>query len=208
MKLDGVANASAAAERFFRFYATHCISPSRDTLFNFLEGAHSLNDRLKVGVNFDLMDVKQFIALKALRNFFHHHQELLNTVRIIPTSAIPISTDLLFLCLVPKQAVEIAIDQIGKKYRDAAQEACEASFHWYGRVVNINPCIFNLGVSVFERLKEMNVPVVGEAADAFRASYEVETEEGHSHYVDGRISTFAATMSVLLADISGTEIGQ
>lgn len=37
-----------AAERFFRLYRSHCVTPDRDTLFSFLEAAHSLNDRLLI----------------------------------------------------------------------------------------------------------------------------------------------------------------
>ncbi|TBC95142.1 hypothetical protein ELH26_14430 [Rhizobium leguminosarum] len=147
-------------------------------------------------------------TLKCLRNFFHHHQELLNTVRLIPTTGMPISTDLLFLCLIPSEAVEAAIAQSQDRFRSAVRDACQETFHWYGSVVNINPCIFNFGMAAFERLTEANVQMTGDAANRLRASYEMEEEEGHSHFVDGRIATSAATMSQLLSEIARTGVGR
>jgi hypothetical protein len=38
--------AEAAGERYFRLYCKHVTQPDVDTLFNLLEGMHSLNDRL------------------------------------------------------------------------------------------------------------------------------------------------------------------
>lgn len=208
MQNKGKANVAAAAERFFRLYENHCLAPNRDTLFNFMEASHSLSDRMEVGIGQNLLDVAHFSALKCLRNLFHHHEELLNRVRLVPTTGFPISTDMLFLCLVPRETVETAIEQSRPKYRKGVREACENCFHWYGPVVNINPCIFNFGVAVFEKLNQAEVPLVGDAANRFRDLYEMEEEEGLSHFVDGRISTSVGTIGQLMADLAETDISE
>jgi hypothetical protein len=135
------ANASNAAERFFRLYRLHCVAPDRDTLFSFLEATHSLNDRLKIAHGVDFFDLQQFAALKCLRNFFHHHQELRHVVRIVPAGSYPIVTDLMILCLVPSDIVASAVNETRGRHKEEARQACDAVFHWYGTVVNINPAL-------------------------------------------------------------------
>ncbi|MER8765421.1 hypothetical protein NKH89_32045 [Mesorhizobium sp. M0923] len=155
-----LANVGAASERFFRLYQTHCVSPSRDTLFSLLEAAHSLNDRLKVGAAADFFDVQEFAALKCLRNYFHHQQELRHVVRLIPIGGYPITTDLMTLCLVPRDNVVAAIETT-KRYQEETRQACQQMFHWYGPVVNINPALFNFVVAAYERLRDRGVPPGG-----------------------------------------------
>jgi hypothetical protein len=104
-------NVSAASERFFRLYQGHCRSPSRDTLFALLEAGHSLNDRLRISLGVDFFSIPEFTALKCLRNYFHHRQELRHIIRIIPVGDYPILTDLMILCLVPRDSVIAAIDE-------------------------------------------------------------------------------------------------
>ncbi len=195
-----LANVGAASERFFRLYRTHCVSPNRDTLFSLLEAAHSLNDRLKVGAATDFFDVQEFAALKCLRNYFHHQQELRHVVRLIPIGGYPITTDLMTICLVPRDNVVAAIETT-KRYQEEARQACQQTFHWYGPVVNINPALFNFVVAAYERLRERSVPLSGEAVEEFAASYGYEEENDLSHVVDGRLATSAGSIDQLLTDI-------
>lgn len=126
-------NVSAASDRFFRLYYARCVSPNHDTLFSLLEAGHSLNDRLKLGADLDFFDVSEFTALKCLRNYFHHRQELRHVVRVIPIGSYPIMTDLMTLCLVPWTAISAAIDGTMERYRDQTRQSCHDVFHWYGR---------------------------------------------------------------------------
>ncbi|MEF3130111.1 hypothetical protein OS035_01365 [Rhizobium sp. 268] len=128
------ANTAAASERFFRLYERHCGEPDEDTLFSFLEASHSLNDRLKIGADLDFFDVSQFAALKCLRNYFHHHQELKHLVSLVPLGDYPIVTDLMYMCVVPRTSVEAAIEETMPRHKDAARRACQDLFHWYGPV--------------------------------------------------------------------------
>jgi hypothetical protein len=198
-------NASSAAERFFRFYHSHCISPGVDTLFSFLEAAHSLNDRLKISNGIDFLDLPEFSALKCLRNFFHHHQELRHVVRVVPGGSYPISSDLMVLCLVSSEVVESAINEMKGRYKEKTRQACGSVFHWYGTVVNVNPALFNFVVSAYERLIESGISLSGEAFRDFQASYLYEEKYSLSHRVDGRLVAMACNIDDLLSDIISTK---
>lgn len=195
-----LANVSAASERLFRLYRAHCLSPDRDTLFSLLEAGHSLNDRLKVGADLDFFDAPEFTALKCLRNYFHHQQELRHVVRIIPIGNYPIVTDLMTLCLVPRDIVIAAISET-RRYQGETRQACRSIFHWYGPVVNINPALFNFVVVAYERLNNRDVHLAGDAVEEFEASYRHEEEYDFPHFVDGRLSTSVGSIDDLLADI-------
>lgn len=184
-----------------RAYHSHCVGPDLDTLFGFLEAAHSANDRLKKAAGIEFLDISEFLALKCLRNFFHHHDELRHEVRVVPTSRLPVQTDLLFMCLARSELVDQAIGQVSGRFREKTQAACEATFHWYGKVVNINPCVFNFVVHAYERMVAAGIPLVGREVNDFRKRYEFEMAGGHSHFVDGRISTLAGGIEPLLLEI-------
>ena len=198
-------NASNAAERFFRLYRLHCVDPNRDTLFFVLEAAHSLNDRLKSAHDVDFFDLQEFSALKCLRNFFHHQEELRHVVRVVPAGNYPIITDLIILCLVPSAIVESAVEETRERHREATRQACNAVFHWYGTVVNINPALFNFVVGAYERMNAAGISLNGDAFQEFEASYRYEEDHGYAHRIGGRIATRAGDLDQLLADIMGTE---
>jgi hypothetical protein len=192
---------SHAAERLFRLYHTHCVRPDSDTLFSLLESAHSLNDRLRATSGLDFFDWMEFTALKCLRNFFHHHQELRHVICLVPAQNYALVTDLMVLCLVPSDIVQDAIGEASGKRQDDVRQACEAVFHWYGSTVNINPALFNFIVSAYERLTAARIALTGEAFQEFEASYRLEEDNGHAHRVDGRLATHAGSLNRLLADI-------
>jgi hypothetical protein len=190
--------AQTAAGRLFRVYERHCQEPGRDTLFEVLTAVHSLNDRLKKTTGRDLHEIEEFIALKVLRNFAHHEEEVLANVRVIP---VPAYSDLLGMCIVRRDQVERAIENVKEKWRDGSRTACEAQFHWYGEAVNINPCLFNLVVRIYELLLTITVFPPEEDVASMQASYEFEEAEGHSHYVDGRLTANVAELDAVLSQV-------
>lgn len=198
-------NASEAGERFFRLYHSHCTSPNTDTLFSLLGSIHSLNDRLKISHDLDFFDSEEFIALKCLRNFFHHHDELKYVVRFVPLHNYSITTDLLTMCLVSDKIIQNAIDSTLLRHKEQTRSACQAVFHWYGLAVNINPALFNFGVSVYERMSIAEIPLSGDAFEEFEASYKFEEENGHSHRIDGRIFTHAGSLEQIISEIMNTK---
>ena len=192
-------NLQAAASRFFKFYRAHCVAHDPDTLFNLLNAAHSLSDRLKKDVGEDFYHLDEFIALKALRNFFHHHVELQNEVKLIPISEeMPIFSDLLLLCLVPRDLVARAI---AEEKREDNRLRIERGLKLYGNVANINPAIFNFAVHAFEIVSALGVPVEGEEWEHFADSYNCEERDGHCHFVTGDIVCRAGDVEAVIEAI-------
>lgn len=192
-------SANAAAGRLFRNYERHCIEAGPDTLFDVLTAMHSLNDRLKNSVGRDFHQIEEFIALKTLRNFAHHQEEVRANVKVIPS---PAFSDLMILCIVRRDQVERAIEGTEKRWRDTTRAACERTFHWYGAAVNINPCLFNFVVHAYETLLAAGMTIPSEDVAALAESYEREAEQGHSHLVDGRLNMRAADVEAVLSRIA------
>lgn len=139
-----------------------------------------------------------FVPLKAIRNLAHHQEELRSNVRVIPT---PAYSDLAMMCVVRRDQVEHAIEATPKRWREETRAACEAVFHWYGSAVNINPCVFNFMVRVYEKVSEVGVRPAEEDIAEFETSYHYEAEHGHSHYVDGKLSAPAGEISSILENV-------
>ena len=187
-----------AAGRLFRAYESHSRSPGPDTLFLTLTAMHSLNDKLGKAKVRDFEHLEEFSALKALRNFAHHQDEIDTNVRVIPSPAV---SDLAFLCLVRRDQVERAIETVGSKWRADARGACERQFHWYGEAVNINPCLFNFMVHAYEQLAVAGVKADPASLEAFEASYQFENLQGHAHLIDGHLSGPAAELEHILTTV-------
>jgi len=189
----------AAGERFFRLYSKHCVRPDVDTLFNLLNSIHSLNDKLNGATGKNFFDNSEFVALKALRNLFHHEIELINEIRLIPVNKLPaITTDLLFLCLVPSRLVVSSFEKIEKKRRVREENVIRNTLKWYNTVVNINPCIFNFAVHTYQKLMQLGLELRGAEYLDFQSSYEFEEENGYSHFVTGDIGCHAGSVEKLL----------
>jgi hypothetical protein len=178
------------------------VSPDLDTLFNLLNAIHSLNDKLHKEFKSDFYALKEFIALKALRNLFHHQEELLHEVRIVEASNLPpISTDLLFLCLVPRALVEKAIASIAKNRTPVEEPLMREALKWYSNVVNINPCIFNFAVHVYERMNQLGLYLKSDAYRSLRNSYEFEEQSGHTHFISGDIACLVGNIDTVLKTV-------
>jgi hypothetical protein len=189
----------SSGERFFRCYSRHCIEPDNDTLFNLLNSIHSLNDRLRKEVQANFFNCPEFICLKALRNLFHHETELIHDVRIITAKKLPpFTTDLLYLCLVPRALVERAIKKIDNKWLRRDEEIIRRTLKWYGDVVNINPCIFNFAVHVYEKYALIGLKLEGDEFKLFRESYEDEEQNGKSHFISGDIACHVGSIDEIL----------
>jgi hypothetical protein len=195
-------NNKSIFERFFRLYNKFCTEQDADSLFNLLNAIHSLNDRLNKSTGDNFFQNNEFISIKALRNLFHHQDELLNELKILPANRFPeIYSDLIFLCLVPSRLVEKSIESIDKKYKKAQTRIIHSTFHWYGEVVNIYPCLFNFSVKVFEKANSLEIDLDIIEYLEFKESYDFESENGHPHYVDGKISCHANQVDDVLMSV-------
>jgi hypothetical protein len=192
---------NAAIDRFFRSYFNHCVVPNEDTLLILLNALHSLNDRLQNEVRQNFFGSSNFIALKALRNLFHHHTELIHEIKIIPVQDLPpMTTDLLIVCLVPRALIERAGSESDRRYREHVRSAFDA-FKWYGSIVNIQPCVFNVAVDVFELVDTLDVHPSSEAYSLFADSYLLEEQNGHNHRVTGDIWCVAGSVTEILSTV-------
>jgi hypothetical protein len=199
---NGLITIASAADRYFRCYAAHCVKPDIDTLFNLLNALHSLNDKMRKSCEDDFFSVKEFVALQALRNLFHHKEELLSEMRVVAAQILPpLTTDLLFLCLVPRSLVEQAIAEIGEKRKAQDELTIRSILKWYGNVVNINPCIFNFSVYVFEKSESLGLALTSTAYQSFKESYDFESTNGHSHFVSGDISCHVGSVDEVLSKV-------
>lgn len=197
LKLNNVLN--SAVGRFFRYYYKHSTAPDADTIFELLNSLHSLNDKLKSKLKVDLFDSPYFIALKSLRNFVHHEDEIYSEIRIINQEDIAFTSDLMYLCLIKTDTVEKAINGLDKRRRKVDEATIRSEFKWYDNVVDINPTVFNCAVHVFEKIKSLDIDIQDDCYEEFSDSYAMEEEMGYNHFVTGIISCHPADMEKLRA---------
>lgn len=193
-----------AIGRFFRSYHAHCTNPTADTLFNLLNSLHSLNDRLRKQAQVDLFDCDEFLALKALRNFFHHEAELPSRVTVVPLTSG--AADLLFMCLTRSEYVNRAC--ANSRINAGERARIESVIRFYGPVADLNPCVFNCAVKVFEKVEPLGIAPQDEPTyEEFKISYEYESQERLPHLIDGRLRVPAADIPALLAAIQEANHG-
>jgi hypothetical protein len=110
------------------------------------------------------------------------------------------TTDLLVVCLVPADLIEQAAMETDRKYREQVRSAF-AAFKRYGSIVNIQPCLFNVAVDVYELVAELNVTPSSDAYMAFEQSYQFEECNGHDHRVSGNIWCSAGSVTEVLQKV-------
>ena len=181
-------NIIPAVDRLFRTYYDYVQSASEDTLFPLLNALHSLDDRVATVHGRQFFSMPEYVALKALRNHFHHGGEVKYAVRVKPLSTVRLVSDLRDVCLVSAQDCEAAIKGARKQYQDETAQAFADTTKVYGTVIDINPCIFNVVVRIYEKLGTLGISGEGDAFREFQEQYNWETTNGYSHYVDGGIS--------------------
>ncbi|MGZ8340266.1 MAG: hypothetical protein ACXWU9_11855 [Telluria sp.] len=184
-----------AIDRVFRTYVQYCTAFNEDSIFQLLTALHSLDDRLNPAHGRVMFKIPEYIALKALRNHFHHGAEVRNTVRFKSLAGTGVSSDLGQVCLISFADAIAAIDGTEKKYRIQAADAIAATFKDWGTVVDINPCVFNCVVKVFETTQALKIPGASEEYAKFKNQYDWESHHGHAHYVTGAVSLHAADVS-------------
>lgn len=187
-------NITPALDRLFRAYGGYLQNTSKDTLFLLLNALHSLDDRLVPEHGRLFFGVPEYLALKALRNLEHHGVEVKYVVSAKDLGEALLSTDLASVCLISVAHRDAAVEGDKKKkqeFREKDREAFENTTLQYGDVLDINPCIFNCVVRMFEILRGLGLESDAEEYSLLVESYEFEEAHGHSHYVSGRVATRA-----------------
>ncbi|MEP0174122.1 MAG: hypothetical protein ABJH28_07930 [Paraglaciecola sp.] len=192
----------SSSERLFRLYFKQCTAPDLDTLFNFLNALHSFQDKFEKAGLGSFYEVPEFIALKTIRNLFHHHVELMSEVRIIPAQDLPpINTDLLYLCLVHRRLIEEALLRLPKNHKAQGEAMTKAAFNWHGEIIDINPCIFNFMVEAYEQLRRNDIELSTEEFEGFPSSYTYEEGNGYSHKITGTLFCHASSIEKVLEKV-------
>ncbi|MCK1519380.1 hypothetical protein [Bradyrhizobium sp. 17] len=197
--------ATAAADRFFRAYYRHSLASDEDTLFDLLNAIHSLNDKLGKSAGANLHGSPPFTVLRKLRNLFHHEAELLHEVRMIHARDIPVViSDLASVCLVSRSLV---LQSLKDERKPEVSTLVMTTVRWYGTVADIQPCIFNAAVDVYEAVQPLDLDLRSEAYAAFRHAYDEETLHGQSHHVSGELSSLAADVDTILERLFRQRVG-
>lgn len=139
-----------AIDRLFRAYDNYCIYWSEDSLFQLLNSLHSLDARFAAKHGRIMLELREYIALKAIRNHYHHAGEVRNLIKVKSLVGANVSSDLLYACLINNADVEAAISGVAVKYRRDTTDAINISFKKWDAVWDINPAVFNCVVRVYE----------------------------------------------------------
>jgi hypothetical protein len=99
---------------------------------------------------------------------------------------------------VHSRLVLLSFDLLDSKRRLREEGIIRATLKWYGKVVNVNPCIFNFAVHAFEKLNSIGVNMSGDEYREFQASYEFEEENGYPHFIAGDISCHAGSVAQVI----------
>lgn len=189
-------NTKLEVERFYRKYMKHCIAPDIDSLKDYLSAAYSLNEKLRNESDHNFFDCEEFIAIKGLRNYYDHEAELYNETRIVPSITTGIVIDgTLFMCLVRTDSIEKAINKLRRKGDEAPMRQ---SLNFYGRVVDINPCLLNFAVRVYEKVLELGLDIQTPEFLELKASYDDEQDQGLPHFISGQIYSHAGSANQLV----------
>lgn len=182
-----------SVDRFFKAYVRYTSGISDDSLFELLTALHSLDDRLSKTHGRLFFEIPEYVVLKAVRNHFHHSTEISNTSRRFAFGA-PFTSDLLTVCLISKKDCTDAIAGTEIKFREKTRQAFEHAVFYYGDIANINPCIFNACVKIYEVLGRIGLTGKSLEFHLMKSQYDWETVNGQSHYVDGGIKTHAESV--------------
>ncbi|MCF5889672.1 hypothetical protein K3H46_01335 [Aeromonas veronii] len=175
----------AEAKRFFKYYYRFCKSPDSDDLRELLASAYSANDKLRKAGMGNFFESEEFLAIKAIRNFFIHQAELLNETKSLPViSDVPIYGETSIFCLVPIERFKLLKEASSKE----TNESLDKVMVFYRDFVDIYPCIFNFGVKFYFFIKELDFNLDTKEVLNLESSLCFERAHGYSHYIKGGIS--------------------
>ncbi|NQE51879.1 hypothetical protein [Herbaspirillum rubrisubalbicans] len=197
-----------AIERFFRKLDIHAQENTLDSLFDLLNALHSMNDKMNGEYRANLFDIPEFLIMKALRNYYQHQDEVGSEIRFFHHDEAPIISSLMTMCLIERTSLRKAVEAEDiKGDRDAKIEAMEKALSWYGAVVDINPCLFNLGVHVCMKVENLGIDdsLTDETFTEFYGGYVSDKNSGVNIFVDQGFSTSIGAMGKVLKDLFGIE---
>ena len=175
----------AELKRFFRYYSFYCQSPDPDAVREVIASIYSVNDKVRRAGYSNFFDSDEFLTIKAIRNYAIHQAEIYNKAKAFPMiSKVPIKTELLILCLLPREVIDLICEATDLKGRSAITNTCI----YYKKYVDIYPCIFNFGVQLFLYTEKNNLQVNSREYQEFKNSIDYERSHNYPHHVIGGVS--------------------
>lgn len=177
----------AEINRFFKYYHIFCKSPDPDSLREVLSYAYSVNEKLRKQKITDFFSSPHYLAIQALRNYSIHQSELFNIPKALPINSFEkLNSEVSILCLMPLNVIKKVL--IGK-LRKETQKAINETFIFYKKYVDIYPCIFNFGVTLYFEVKKLNLEITSPEFKNIELAIKFEKENNFNHYIGGKIST-------------------
>ncbi|EPD5930812.1 hypothetical protein ACSCCZ_003346 [Escherichia coli] len=172
--------------RFFKRYFTFTSSPDPDDLYNLLCSLCSSLEKYETATSKKIgKDNKRYLSLKALRNFYLHHSELLNSSKGIKSSDIGnVRAEVSLLCLLPLDIIERIIKDTKQ---DQTKRYIRETFIFYKNYVDIYPAVFNFAVDLYFLANEASLNISGDSYNEMSASINYEKQNNFPHYITGKI---------------------
>ncbi|NRB80665.1 MAG: hypothetical protein HRU38_18695, partial [Saccharospirillaceae bacterium] len=177
-----------SAGRLFDIYYRHVRNSTLEDLQSLTEEAYKLHERLrKLNKNNDgLLDLDEFLLLKALRNYSVHQGEFIGEAFSIKEDfAQQLGMELGKVCLIDKAVVTQAINfepplENGEGNKVARIKTQLVDF---GDYYNIEPVIFNFMVKVYEKLVALQLSIPGKGFTELEHTYKKEIYHNYPHYI-------------------------
>lgn len=185
---------------YYQYTSSSCLVP----LQSLTEEAFKLYERLKKlpAQKKRLLELNEFLLLKALRNYSVHTGEFYGTAYAVKKEfAVKHKLDLLRVCLIDKKIVSAAINaekplDYGEKEKISRIQSQLVNF---GDYYNIEPVIFNFIVKIYEILISLNLTIPGDGFSNFDKSYKNEVYYNYPHYVP--LDNISASSEAILENI-------
>ncbi|WP_258075258.1 YecA family protein [Vibrio hyugaensis] len=176
------------AARLFNTYSQHAQSSSLESLQYLVEEAYKLHERMRKNTAYKtgLLDLDEFLLLKALRNYSVHQGEFLGEAYYIDTEfAKSMQLELLRVCLVKRATVNLAINHEPTLEHGEENKInrIRGQLVDFGDFFNLEPVIFNFMVKVYEKLKTMNLAIPGQGYADIDQAYLREKHFNYPHYL-------------------------
>lgn len=194
---------SDAIDLVFTTYNEYSLRPTEQGVFLLASALKALDESLSRAVaGRTSFDFPEYTALSGLYRHVRYLGIADTVLRIKSVRGLSIRSDLLNVCLMSRVDYHAALMGVGPSMHDPANRAFAACFKQWGSVVDINPCVFNCMVKVFETLRDLCHEGKGIAFQLYRDSYDHEEALGLTHSVDG-VTAFDKLDEPKVAEVLG-----
>jgi hypothetical protein len=187
----------AEINRFYKYYQLFCKSPDPDSLREVLSYAYSVNEKLRKQKITNFFSSPYYLAIQALRNYAIHQSELFNISKALPIDHFAkLNAEVAIMCLLPRKVID---DILTGKLKNETKKAINESFIFYQKYVDIYPCIFNFGVTLYFEIKKLQLKIQSPEFKAIEKfilyeksnnfNHYIKKSNNFNHYINGNVST-------------------